>query len=126
MRALTIKAEITVNLGNYENFKIGGEWELAPGEEETAAIHSALRLLYQAGKIYQQLGPQESVPTCTSPTGRRREVLTEGHPRYLKVVEALKTGRATVKTVEDVFELTDVMKKYFSDIAVKKVSEEDR
>ena len=120
MRALTIKAEITVNTGNYENFKIGGEWELAPGEEETPAIHSALRLLYQAGKLYQELGPQEKLPTCPSPTGRRREVLTAGHPRYAKVTEALKEGRTTVKTVETVFELTDDMRKYLDNIAVKK------
>lgn len=120
MRALTIKAEITVNTGNYENFKIGGEWELAPGEEETPAIHSALRLLYQAGKLYQQLGPQETVPTCPAPTGRRRDVLTTGHPRFTKVTEALKNGSTTVKTVETVFQLTDDMRKYLDDIAVKK------
>lgn len=120
MRALTIKAEITVNTGNYENFKIGGEWELAPGEEETPAIHSALRLLYQAGKLYQQLGPQEAVPTCPAQTGRRRDVLTTGHPRFAKVTEALKDGRTTVKTVETVFQLTDDMRKYLDDIAVKK------
>lgn len=120
MRALTIKAEITVNLGNYENFKIGGEWELAPGEEETPAIHSALRLLYQAGKLYQQLGPQEAVPTCPAPTVRRREVLTPGHPRFAKVTEALKNGSTNIKTVETVFQLTDDMRKYLDSIAVKK------
>ena len=43
MKALTVSAKYTINLGNYESLCIGGEWELEPGETEAKCLKRAAR-----------------------------------------------------------------------------------
>lgn len=94
MKAKTINAQITINLGNYESMKIGGEWEVAPSEDLNEAIDSALNLLRAAEQYHR--GIAKGLP-----------VLTKNNPRFVRARQAIKDGKATIEDVEKVFTLTD-------------------
>ena len=49
MKCKTINVTLTVNLGNYESLRIGGEWELEPGETEGRQIVKTYEALKKTG-----------------------------------------------------------------------------
>lgn len=56
MRCKTINVTLTVNLGNYESLRIGGEWELEPGETEGRQIVKTYEALRKTAKLAVGLG----------------------------------------------------------------------
>lgn len=108
MKTKVIKAEIVVNIGNYETARLGGEWELEKGESEAEAIEQAIKTLRGCEWMCKRGGVQVL------------ETLTENHERYAKVVKALKSGKATIEQVEKVFTLTDQVRKQLTSLVETK------
>lgn len=63
MKAKTISAQYTINLGQYESFRIGGEWEVEPGETETQCLRRAAKGLKATAELIRrcELQPETKV-----------------------------------------------------------------
>lgn len=55
MKATKIEVNYTLNLGNYESAKIGGEFELEPGEKVTDTICRAFQGLKKTAAVIKRL-----------------------------------------------------------------------
>ena len=63
MKAKTISALYTINLGNYESLRIGGEWEVEPGETEAQCLRRAAKGLKATAELIRrcELQPEPNV-----------------------------------------------------------------
>ena len=55
MKAKSVNVQYTINLGQYESVKIGGEWEIEEGETEPAVIKRAFAGLKKMAVVIKAL-----------------------------------------------------------------------
>lgn len=54
MKASKIKLDYTINLGNYSNIKLGGEWDVNEGEDLIQCFKDARQQLAEVHKAFRE------------------------------------------------------------------------
>ncbi len=81
MKQTTINVQITKNLGNYENVRLGGEWTLDGTENTVQSAYSAA--LNELNSIFEQLYHKKD----TTPQNEQKAAVNEKQTDGRQVVE---------------------------------------
>jgi len=117
MKQTTINVQITKNLGNYENVRLGGEWTLDGTENTVQSAYSAA--LNELNNVFEQLyhkkdiTPQnEQKADANEKQANGRQVVEFGTPLLQKICNRIMSDKSvTLEQIEQYYILTDEARK---------------
>ncbi len=117
MKQTTINVQITKNLGNYENVRLGGEWTLDGTESSVQSAYSSA--LNELNSIFEQLYHQkdttsqnEQKAAANEKQADGKQVVAFGTPLLQKICNRITSDKSvTLEQIEKYYILTDEARK---------------
>ena len=115
MKLTKIEVSCTFNAGNYENVKLGGEWEITESETLTDAIQAATAAIRAEWELMK--APKVETPATAEKApqneGKAANRLVEfGSPLLQKIVDRVMADKSvTMEVIASHYDLTDDARK---------------
>lgn len=117
MKQTLVNVQITKNLGNYENIRIGGEWSIEESENPEKAYRDALA---QLNKVFDELyHPKKKDAQNEKNVQNAKQVVEFGTPLLQNICNRIaEKADLTLEKIEQYYDLTPEAKKTIM-IAIK-------
>ena len=115
MKLTKIEVSCTVNAGNYESVKLGGEWEITESETLTDAIQaatSAIRAEWERMKAQKVETPATVEKAPQNEEKAQKRLVEFGSPLLQKIVDRVIADKSvTMDIIASHYDLTDDARK---------------
>ena len=110
MKQTEIEIQITKNLGNYENIRLGGEWSIEEGDNYEQAYRDALA---QLNKVFDELyHPKQNATQNEKQVQNAKQKVEFGTPLLQSICNRIaEKADLTLETIEQYYDLTPEARK---------------